>query len=179
MSESATQMQEYLESYIPSVIGKFLAEKPVPQMEGTTFTTQVTIEGESSLTFGVTIEDASRIKVQTGEVESPMVAVSLPESVMKPLTRQVSQMVGRRQYDDITKAKGTLTIEMEMPGDWVLPVTVTFNGASEPRATMRGPAEVLAKIMTGEVAGPAAFVSGDIKIEGDMMFLMSLSTLVV
>jgi putative sterol carrier protein len=68
---------------------------------------------------------------------------------------------------------------MSMPDDWVLPVTITFNGATEPKATMSGPAEVLAKVMTGELQGPKAFMEGKIKITGDMMFLMSLANLIV
>jgi hypothetical protein len=179
MPESTMQMQEYLESYIPSVIERFLAEKPVPQMEGTSFTTQVTVEGERSFTFGIKINDAREIKVEPGGLENPMLSVSLTEDVFKPVTSQVTQMVGRKQFDEIAKAKGTLTIEAVMPGEWVLPIKLTFNGASDPKATMRGPAEVILKVMTGELNGPQAFMGGQMKIDGDMMFLMSLSSLVV
>lgn len=179
MPESTMQMQEYLESYIPSVIEKFLVERPIPQMEDTSFTTQVTIEGERSMTFGIKIDDAREIKVEPGGLENPMLSVSLPEDVFKPVTRQVTQMVGRKQFDEMAKAKGTLTLEVIMPGEWVLPITLTFNGASDPKATMRGPAEVILKVMTGELNGPQAFMGGQMKIDGDMMFLMSLSSLVV
>lgn len=179
MPESTMQIQEYLESYMPSVIERFLAERPVPQMEGTSFTTQVTIEGERSITFGIKIDDAREIKVEPGGLENPMLSVSLPEDVFSPVTRQVTQMVGRKQFDEMAKAKGTLTLEVIMPGEWVLPVKLTFNGASDPKATMRGPAEVMLKVLTGELNGPQAFMGGQIKIDGDMMFLMSLSSLIV
>ena len=179
MSEDTMEMQEYFESYVPTVVGKILAEKPVDGMEGTTFSTQVSIEGEKTMVFGVTIKDAMELKVQSGALESPMLAVTLPESILKPATRQMSQMVGRKQYDELAKAKGTLTVEMEMPGDWVLPIKITFNGAADPRATLRGPVDVLQKVMSGELNGPEAFMGGKIKMDGDMMFLMSLSALAI
>jgi putative sterol carrier protein len=40
-----------------------------------------------------------------------------------------------------------------------------------------GPADILAKVMTGELNGPQTFIEGKIKMDGDMMFLMSLSSM--
>lgn len=179
MPETTVEMQEYLQSHVPAIVERFLSEKPVPRMEGTTFTAELTIEGEKSLRFGIGIKDAREITVHPGGIEEPMVAVTVPEDVLRPLTRQISQMTGRKQYDEASKAKGTLTLEMVMPGDRVLPLTVTFNGAPEPKATLRGPAETMVKVLKGEIAGPQAFMEGKMQIEGDMMFLMSLSAMVL
>jgi len=178
MPENALRFQEYFESYVPELVERYLAEDPVPEMEGTSFTSQVTLEGETSLVFGVTIKDAKEITVQPNGLENPMVSVTVPEDVIRYITRQVSGLTGRKQYDALGKAKGTLTLEMEMPDHWVLPVTITFNGAAEPSATMSGPADVVAKVMAGEIQGPQAFVEGKIKITGDMMFLMSLTSII-
>ena len=179
MSESTLQFQEYFESYVPDLIEGYLAQEPVPQMEGTSFTSQVTLEGEKSLSFGMTIDDAKEITVQQGALANPMISVTIPEDVIGHINKQISGLTGRKQYEAVSKAKGTLTLEMSMPDDWVLPIAITFNGAAEPKATMSGPAEVLAKVMTGEIQGPQAFLEGKIKITGDMMFLMSLANLIV
>jgi len=179
MPEATVEMQEYLESYVPTIVERFLTEKPVPQMEGTSFTTQVTIEGEKSLKFGIEIKDAREITMHPEGIDDAMISIVIPEDVIRPLTRQISQLTGRKQYDEVKRAKGTLTLELEMPGDWVLPFKITFNGAEEPKGTLRGPVETMLKVMTGEIAGPTAFMEGKIKIEGDMMFLMSLSSLVL
>ena len=179
MSESTMQIQEYFESYVPDLIEGYLAREPVPEMEGTSFTSQVTIEGEKSLSFGMTIDDAKEITVQQGALTNPMISITIPEDAIRHVTKQISGLTGRKQYEAVSKTKGTLTLEMSMPDDWVLPVTITFNGATEPKATMSGPAEVLAKVMTGELQSPKAFMEGKIKITGDMMFLMSLANLIV
>ena len=179
MPEGALRFQEYFQTYIPKLVEKYLAEEPVPDMEGTSFTTQVKVEGEQSLIFGVTIDGAREISVQPDGLENPMVSVTVPEDFIRFTTRQVSALTGRKQYDAILNTKGTLNLEMEMPGGVVLPVTIVFNGAPEPQATMSGPADVLAQVMTGQIQGPQAFMEGKIKIAGDMMFLMSLASLII
>jgi SCP-2 sterol transfer family len=179
MPQNALSFQEYFETYVPELIGGYLAEEPVADMEGTSFTTQVKVEGRKSLVFGITIDDAKEISVQPEGLENPMVSVTVGEDVIKHITRQVSSLTGRKQYDAMLNAKGTLTLEMEMPDNRVLPLTIVFNGAAEPQATMSGPADVIARVMTGQIQGPQAFMEGKIKITGDMMFLMSLATLIV
>lgn len=178
MPEGALGFQEYFETYLPELVEKYLAERPVVDMEGTHFTTQVKVEGEKSLTFGVTIDDAKDINVQPEGLENPMVSVTVGEDFIRLMTRQVSSLTGRKQYDSMLNTKGTLVLELEMPDDRVLPVTIVFNGAPEPQATMSGPADVIAGVMTGQIQGPQAFMEGKIKITGDMMFLMSLANLV-
>ncbi len=177
MPGSALEMQEYLFSYVPQLVGKFLEEKPIPDMEGTAFTLQVTVEGESSFTFGITIEDACRITVHPEGLPGAMLAVNVSEEVIRHLTRQVSAFTGRKQYDGVNGAKGTLCMEMDMPGGWMLPVSLTFNGAAEPKATIRGSAEAMAQVLLGQLTGPEAFVQGKVKFEGDLVFLMSLVNL--
>ena len=179
MAESTMEIQDYLVSYVPSLIEGFLTESPVADMEGTSFTVQVTIEGEKSLTFGITINNGREIAVHPGGLENPMVSVSLPEGLLKQITKQVSTLTGKKQYDEVSKAKGSLTVEMSMPGDWVLPVTMTFNGASEPQAKIIGPSDVIAKMVAGEMSSPEAFMQGKIKMDGDMMFLMSLANILM
>lgn len=177
MSENTLEMQDYLVSYVPGLVGKFLEEKPVPDMEGTTFTLQVTVEGERSLTFGISIADAHKIIVHPEGLDNPMLSIRVSEEVVRHVTRQVATFVGRKQYDGVNGAKGTLSIEMDMPGDWTLPVTLTFNGAAEPKATLRGSAEAMSQVMLGRITGPEAFVQGKVKFEGDLVFLMSLANL--
>jgi hypothetical protein len=179
MPEKPVQFQEYFESYVPELVERYLAEDPVADMEGTSFTSQVTVEGEKSLAFGVTIKDAKEITVRQGGLENPMVSVTVGEDFIRHTTRQISALTGRKQYDAMLNARGTLVVEMELAGDRVLPVTIVFNGAAEPQATMSGPADVIARVMTGQIQGPQAFMEGKIKITGDMMFLMSLASLIV
>ncbi len=173
------EVQEYLHSYLPSLIEKRLAEKPVADMEGTTFTMQFTIEGERSLTYGITIKDAREIRVSPGGVENPIFTVSVSEDFIRPLVDLVSSLVSRKQYDAIGNTRGKLDLDVEMPGDWTLPVGMLFNGTDSPQLILHGKSEDLLKIATGEVNAPTAFLQGKIKMEGDVAFAMSLANLFI
>ncbi|RJP35737.1 MAG: hypothetical protein C4536_00115 [Actinobacteria bacterium] len=177
MAENSIGIQEYLQSYIPDLVAKRLAEKPVADMEGTVFKLQVTIKGEKSLVFGITIKDAREISVTEGAVDGPMLEVVLSEDFIKPLVDLASSFTGRKQYDAASQAKGTVDFEIAMPGDWTMPVSTVFNGASQPSLKIMGASADLAKVATGEMNGPMAFMQGKIKMEGDMAFGLSLSNI--
>jgi hypothetical protein len=175
MGGEALGIQDYLVSYVPGLVGRFLEEKPIPDMQGTLFTLQVTIRGEKDLVFGISIKDAREITVHPGGLESPMLSVTVSEEVMRHIAREAARFVGRKHYDGASEAKGTLQVEMEMPGGWTLPLTLTFNGAEQPQAVLKGQAEVMSRVMAGQLTGPEAFMQGKVKFEGDIVFLMSLA----
>lgn len=171
------ELQEYVEKYVPSVISRRLEEKPVPDMEGTHFTFQLTLQGEKDLVFGVSIKDAREITVHPGGLENPMLEVIVPDAVIKPLVDMTASFTGRKQYDAVSGARGSVRLEMGMPGGWTLPVTIRFNGASEPSVTIAASAADFAKMATGELNGPMAFMQGKVKLDGDMSFALSLANL--
>ncbi len=177
MSENAVGLQEYVESYIPALISKRLAEKPVPDMEGTDFSVRFTIQGEKSLVYGFRVKDAREITVVPGGIDDPVLDVVVSEDVIRPLVDMVASFTGRKQYDAARTSKGLLKLEVEMPGDWTLPVTVKFNGAETPSVTISGAMEDFSKMATGEMSGPTAFMQGKIKMDGDMSFALSLTNL--
>ncbi len=177
MADNTVGIQEFLESYIPSLVRKRLAEKPLPDMEGTLFTLQITFKGEKSLVYGISIKDAREISVTPGGVENPMLHVIIGEDFIRPLVDMASSLTGRKQYDAVSQARGTVDLEVTMPGDWVMPVTAVFNGASQPSLKIMGKSGDLAEVAAGKINGPMAFMQGKIKLEGDMAFGLSLANL--
>ena len=177
MAVNTLGIQEYLESYVPELVGKRLAEKPVPDMDGTTFKLQVTITGEKALVFGISIKDAKEITVTEGAIDGAMLEVVLSDDFVRPLVELASSFTGRKQYDAVNQTKGTVDFEVGMPGDWTMPVQAIFNGASQPSLKIAGSSVDLAKIATGELNGPTAFMQGKIKFEGDMAFGLSLGSI--
>jgi len=179
MAEDSIDIQEYLNSYLPSLIEKRLAEKMVPDMEGTSFSMQLCFEGERSLAYGITIKDAKEIIVTRGNVENPIFSIRISEDIIKPLMDFVSSFISRKRYDAVTNTTGRFDLNIAMPGDWTLPVTMIFNGAESPQMALYGPSADLLQIATGEVSAPSAFMQGKIKLEGDLAFGMSLANLFV
>ncbi|OFW58482.1 MAG: hypothetical protein A2V52_01190 [Actinobacteria bacterium RBG_19FT_COMBO_54_7] len=179
MPEDSIVIEEYLNSYLPQLIEKRLAEKTVPDMEGTSFGMQLCVEGDKSLVYGITIEDARRITVTPGGIDNPIFTMRISEDAIKPLVDFVSSFISRKQYDAVTGTKGRLDLKIGMPGDWTLPVTMVFNGAEAPQMSLSGPSADLMKIVTGEVNAPSAFMQGKIKLDGDLTFGLSLANLFV
>jgi hypothetical protein len=170
-------IQEYLVYYLPTLIGKFLAEDPIPNMDDTNFSLQITIEGEKSLTYGITIKNANDITITPGEIENPMVTMTFPENIIKPLVKMISSFTGRKQYDLIKDRKGSVDVEIDMPGEWKLPMRMVFNGAREPYFKLSGDLNDLSQMATGAIEPTQAFMQGKIKIHGDLAFALSLSDL--
>lgn len=177
MTENAIGIQEFLETYVPAKVEKRLGEKPVPDMEGTLFTIQLTITGEKDLVYGISIKDAKEITVTPGEIDNPVLEVKVSDDFIRPIVDMTASFTGRKQYDAVSQAKGTVDFDIGMPGDWNLPVSATFNGAAQPSLKIAGASADLAKIATGELNGPMAFMQGKIKMEGDMSFGISLANL--
>lgn len=174
---SEPTIQEYLVNHLPSIIGRILAGDPIPGMEGTLFTLQITIAGEARLTFGISIRDAREITVTPGAILNPMVALTLPEDVFTPLTKIISSFTGRNQYDILKDKKGTVDIEIDMPGDWKLPVKAVINGSAEPYFKLIGNLNDLSEMATGRADATQSFMQGKIRINGDIGFAMQLAAL--
>src|SRR4030042_177765 len=147
MPEDSIVIEEYLNSYLPQLIEKRLAEKTVPDMEGTSFGMQLCLEGDKSLVYGITIEDARRITVTPGGIDNSIFTMRIRKDAIKPLVDFVSSFISRKQYDAVTGTKGRLDLKIGMPGDWTLPVTMVFNGAEAPQMSLSGPSADLMKIV--------------------------------
>ncbi len=168
-------IQEYIESYVPGLVEKLLEEKPVPSMGGTTFTVQLTMGGEKSLTYGITIVDGKKITVTPGGVEKPMLSVTLPEELIQRAFDLITPWTTRQRYDAVCETKGSLDLEVGMPGDWTVPLHLEFNDYADPKVKINIPLEDAAGIATGKLNAPMTFMQGKIKLEGDMAFALSLA----
>jgi hypothetical protein len=171
-------LEDYLVNYLPGLIGRFLAEDPVPDMEGTVFTLQITITGEKDLAFGITIRDARQIIVTPGKLENPQVALQIPEKALRPMVKLISALTGRGQYDLLSGTKGTMDMEINLPDGQDLPLRLIFNGAQEPNFRMTGSSLDLGRIASGSIDPTQAFMQGMIKLYGDLPFALQLAQFV-
>ena len=89
---------------------------------------------------------------------------------------------------DPSKVQGlTATFQFHLSGDgggdWYIRLTdghpeVAEGTADEPSVTLRASAEDWNKIVSGELSGEQAFLSGRLQIEGDMTLAMKLQSLI-
>jgi len=72
--------------------------------------------------------------------------------------------------------KGTMALELAREGD-PFKVELTFGGAPQPRCTMKMKLQDYLDMQTGKLNGQEAFMTGKMKVEGDMGFLMQIAAL--
>lgn len=78
----------------------------------------------------------------------------------------------------LMSAKGTLKVNLKKRSGDILPITLIYNGADEPSASLSLDLEDWASMHKKETTGQALFVSGRLTFTGDMHFLMRLQTLI-
>jgi putative sterol carrier protein len=181
-------VKEYFEEIVPKMVEEQLSGTTPSDMEGTVFTVQFDIKGDDTNTYGITVKDAKDVEVSAGALSSPMIQVELDEDTWRKavtgklegamdMFTDMSQSASRTRYDAMLGVKGTMIVEMSMPDGTTSLMKIVFNDAASPETTFKVALEDWAKMQTGELAGPMAFMQGKLKIEGDMPFAMSLGNL--
>lgn len=73
--------------------------------------------------------------------------------------------------------KGTMALELSRDGMDPYKVEMSFNGAPQPRTVMKMKLADYLAVQTGALNGQEAFMTGKMKVEGDMAFLMQIAAL--
>ena len=181
-------VKEYFDEYLPKVFAEQTGGGAVLGMEGTEIKVQFDIADGAQQTYGLIVKDAKELEVKEGPIDAPTVKLGMSEEVFRRAVTgklqgatdrftDVSQIT-RNRYDQLQSTKGTLVLDLSTSEGDNAEVKVTFNGADSPATTFRCSAEDWLAMNNGELAGPTAFMSGRLKIEGDMPFAMSLASLV-
>jgi putative sterol carrier protein len=150
---------------------------------------QFDIMGGEMQTYGIVVKDAKELEVVAGPIEKPMITIGLKEDIWREAVTgklegavdaftDMNQTASRARYDAVKDTKGTMKLELSRPEGPGLEFKVTFNGAESPSTTFKASLENWVKISKGEIAGPTAYMSGSLKIEGDLPFAMALGNLV-
>lgn len=183
-------VKEYFEEVVPKMAGEQMAGVSTAGMEGTVFTVEFDIKGAETSVYGITVKDAKELNVSEGALDSPMIKVEVDEDTFRKavtgkmegamdMFTDIGQSANRKRYDTLNSTKGTMTVELALPDGSTANMKIQFNGAASPEVTFKVALEDWALMQKGELAGPTAFMSGKLKIEGDMPFAMSLGNLMM
>jgi hypothetical protein len=120
--------------------------------------------GDAVITFAVSLADFRDAVLAR---DGASLAVILPQS--RP---------GRPDNSGRAKAlKGTMAVELAREGKDPMKVEMTFNGAATPRTVMKVKVTDYVAMQEGRLNGQEAFMTGKLRIEGDMGFLMQIAAL--
>jgi len=120
--------------------------------------------GEANLTFSLSVDDWRDTVLGR---DGATLAVIVPQS--RP---------GRP--DNSARAKqirGTMALELAREGKEPIKVEMMFNNAATPRTVMRMKLVDYVAMQEGRLNGQEAFMTGKLRVEGDMGFLMQIAAL--
>ena len=120
--------------------------------------------GEANLGFALSVDDWRDAVLGR---DGASLAVILPQS--RP---------GRPDNSARAKQlKGTMALELAREGKDPMRIEMTFNDAATPRTGMKAKLTDYVAMQEGRLNGQEAFMTGKLKIEGDMGFLMQIAAL--
>jgi putative sterol carrier protein len=181
-------VKEYFEEVVPEMVKEQLSGTAITGMEGTVFAVEFDIKGDQDYVYGITVKDAKDLEVTEGPLASPMIKVEIAEDIWRKavtgkmegamdMFTDMSQSASRKRYDALSSTRGTMNVELTMADGSTAVLKIVFNGATSPEVTFKVGLEDWALMQKGELPGPTAFMSGKLKIEGDMPFAMALGNL--
>ncbi len=184
------EAKKFFEEIVPKEFEERIKDSPIEGMEGTEFAVQFSITGEGGGTWTLVIADGKKMEVKPQEDEKAQITMTLDvndwrDTVtgkipgMDIMQQMQSGKGGRAQFDKLKTVAGTLRLELTKDDGGVLPMELMFNKGAAPQTTLKAKATDYADIQSGKLNGQQAFMSGKLKISGDMGFAMKIGTMMM
>jgi putative sterol carrier protein len=179
---------ELLTEFIPKLARQFIALRgPDEALKGTALALTVDISGSR---YSYTIKDGQSFDVKEGDIENPLVLISIPLESMSRLAdmKNIDMLMGmqgqisggqasRQKYNALSSLKGTAVYKLKGQDGKETVITATFNGAQTPATTLKLAIED-ARALTARKETPIQmFMSGKLQIEGEMGFALAMQPL--
>ncbi len=183
MAEEQVTPQQFFEQLLPA---GFAAQKEVGNAVPQDFSMQYHVQGDGGGAWHVAITDGAMITKQgTGEAILTF-TLSLDDfldaihsrngaapTVLLPASRP-----GRPDTSGRAKMlKGTIAQELARDGADPFKLEMKFNGAESPRTVLKMKLADFVAMQEGKLNGQEAFMTGRLRIEGDMAFMMQVAAL--
>jgi hypothetical protein len=181
--ENVTPAQ-FFEQLLPLGFAAQAAEMPTPPAD---FTIQFSVEGEGGGDWVAKIVDG-KMNVSKGRDEAANLTVNigvddLLDAILGRNGAALSlilppQRPGRPDNSARAKQiKGTMALELSRAEKDPFRVAMCFNSGATPKTIMKMTIVDYVSMAEGKLNGQQAFMSGKIKVEGDMAFLMQIAAL--
>ncbi len=179
-------VKKYFEEIVPQLFQSELKNRPVKGMEGIDFKLQFKVTGDNGGTYSVIVKNGSDLQVTEGAIPDAHLSFELNEkdwrdsitgkegaaSVMDMFFNP--SMLSRSKYDSLVGVKGVMNLVLPRESGDPFNAKLKFNNADIPVSTMNMKAAEYAAMLKGQINPVTAFMSGKLKITGDMGLAMKL-----
>ncbi|MBU2490374.1 MAG: SCP2 sterol-binding domain-containing protein [Proteobacteria bacterium] len=176
-------LDEVVLEFLPKVVREFMKlSGAAAGLAGTEFSLEVNISGDK---YRYIVKNGAEFDVAPGGLENPMVAVSIPMEDMQKLIlmKNIDMLLGiqkkltKEGFNVLSRIKGTVVFDLTNEDGGKSEINVRFNGAEAPKARFLMGIDQARSVISGQDNPVNLFMSGRLKIEGDMALAMSVQPL--
>ena len=179
-------VNKFFEEVVPQIFSDELKNNPVQGMEGLDFKLQFKIIGEKTVTYGIVVKNGTDLQVIPDGIPDAQINIELNENDWRDsITGKEGgnavmgmffnpAMLNRSKYDSLLGVKGVLNLALSKQSGELFQAKLQFNNANLPASTIKMKASEYSAMLDGQVNPVMAFMSGKMKISGDMGLALKL-----
>jgi len=176
---------ELFMEFIPKLAGQYIQMRgDQEELKGTELKITLDISGS---VYSYIIQDGVGFSVREGAVDNPHVRIAFSLDTLSKMAdmKNIDMLIAmqkqltRKKFDVLTALSGTGVFQIKNTDETVSEITAIFNGAEKPNAVLRLSMQDANMISSGKESPINLFMSGKMKIEGDIAFAMKLQPLFV
>lgn len=182
VTTSNTTVEQFLTEIMPKEALDMLQNSNAPEeLSGTEITMVVEVDGKS---YGFKVKDGKDI-TPCGDIPTAMLRLKISGSDLKKMidTNNLDMLLGmqkdltRARYNALSSLKGSFIAKLKNDDGSEFTIEAILNGATSPQSIFRMSTKDSAALMKKETNPVNLFMSGAMKIEGDMSFAMATQPL--
>ncbi len=178
-----TRIDSLLSELMPKIAQDMLKEDNASAELSGTVISMVIEAGDTAYTY--IVKDGSSVECSKGNTDDAMLRLKILESDLKKMieTGNLDMLLGiqndlnRVKYNTITSLKGSFVAEISDGDGLVVKIEAILNNTRDPKSLFRMSAADTSALMRKETNPVNLFMSGAMKIEGDMAFAMATQPL--
>jgi putative sterol carrier protein len=178
-------VEQFFKDAVPQQFQDMIAGADMSALAGKEFKLQFNVAGKK---YCLNIKDGRDVEIIEGGVDCASLAISLGESDWRDAVTgklegvidrftDPSQLANPKTLSTLLSTTGALNVELKKPDGNVMPISMSFNGGTNPEATISLTLEDWVTMQKGQTDGQSLVMSGKMSFTGDMMFLMGLQNL--
>lgn len=177
---------KFFEEVVPQIFRDELKEHPVQGMDGLDFKLQFSITGDNTATYGIVVKNGTDLQVVANGIPDPQITFELNEKDWRDsITGKEGgdavmgmffnpAMLNKAKYDSLLGVKGTMNLVLSREGGEPFKAKMKFNNADLPVSTISMKAPEYSAMLKGQINPITAFMSGKLKVTGDMGLALKL-----
>ena len=178
-----TSVDKLFSEIMPKVSQDMLSgSNAATELAGTEITMVVEVAGDK---YSYTLKNGAQVIFNKGDIANPKLRLKISKEDMEKMikTQNLDMILGiqndlnKAKYNALNSLKGSFVAEIGMDDGSIVKLQAILNGATDPSSVFKMSAKDSIALMRKETNPVNLFMSGAMKIEGDMSFAMGTQPL--